>query len=55
MINAKNVTIYGFQSEEEKAEGEFALPIELHNCKDILLQQHIVLELFLCRNHFLIV
>jgi len=35
MINAKNVTIYGFQSEEEKAEGEFALPIELHNCKDI--------------------
>ena len=35
MINAKNVTIYGFQSEEEKAEGEFALPIELHNCENI--------------------
>lgn len=35
MINAENVTIYGFQSEEEKAEGEFALPIELHNCKNI--------------------
>ena len=35
MINAQNVTIYGFQSEEEKAEGEFALPIELHRCKNI--------------------
>lgn len=35
MINAENVTIYGFQSEEEKAEGEFAQPIELHNCKNI--------------------
>lgn len=35
MINAENVTIYGFQSEEEKAEGEFAQPIELHHCKNI--------------------
>ena len=35
MINAENVIIYGFQSEEEKAEGEFAQPIELHNCKNI--------------------
>ena len=35
MINAENIKIYGFQSEEEKAEGEFALPIELHNCKNI--------------------
>ncbi len=35
MINAQNITIYGFQSEEEKAEGEFAQPIELHNCKNI--------------------
>ncbi len=35
IINAENITIYGFQSEEEKAEGEFALPIELHNCKNI--------------------
>lgn len=35
MVSAKNVTIYGFQSEEEKAEGEFALPIELHNCENI--------------------
>ena len=35
MKKAKDVTIYGFQSEEEKAEGEFAQPIELHNCKDI--------------------
>lgn len=35
MINAENVTIYGFQSEEEKAEGEFAQPIELHNCRNI--------------------
>lgn len=34
--NASNVTIYGFQSEEEKAEGEFAQPIELQNCKDIV-------------------
>ena len=35
MRNVENVTIYGFQSEEEKAEGEFALPVELHNCKNI--------------------
>lgn len=35
MINASNITVYGFQSEEEKAEGEFALPIELHNCNNI--------------------
>lgn len=35
MIQAENITIYGFQSEEEKAEGEFAIPIELHNCKNI--------------------
>lgn len=35
MINTENVTIYGFQSEEEKAEGEFAQPIELHNCRNI--------------------
>lgn len=35
MINAENVTIYGFQSEEEKAESEFSQPIELHNCKNI--------------------
>lgn len=35
MIHAENVTIYGFQSEEEKAEGEFAQPIELHQCKNI--------------------
>ena len=36
MRNAENITIYGFQSEEEKAEGEFALPIELQNCKNIV-------------------
>lgn len=35
MIDAENIKIYGFQSEEEKAEGEFALPIELHHCKNI--------------------
>lgn len=35
MINAGNIKIYGFQSEEEKAEGEFAIPIELHNCNNI--------------------
>lgn len=35
MIRAQNVTIYGFQSEEEKAEGEFAQPIELIDCKNI--------------------
>ncbi|MCR5703101.1 MAG: hypothetical protein K6G85_00655 [Eubacterium sp.] len=35
MIQAKDVVIYGFQSEEERAEGEFALPIELISCKDI--------------------
>lgn len=35
MINSSNITIYGFQSEEEKAEGEFAQPIELHNCNNI--------------------
>lgn len=35
MINASNITVYGFQSEEEKYEGEFAQPIELHNCSDI--------------------
>ena len=41
------------QSEEiEKAEGEFALPIEYIIVRDITLQLHIVLELF-CRNYFL--
>lgn len=35
MNNVKNWTIYGIQTEEEVAEGEFARPIELHNCEDI--------------------
>ncbi len=35
MYKAENVTIYGFQSEEEKAEGEHAQPIELIECKNI--------------------
>ncbi|MCR5736436.1 MAG: SMP-30/gluconolactonase/LRE family protein [Eubacterium sp.] len=35
MRKANHVTIYGFQSEEEKAEGEYALPIELIECKNI--------------------
>lgn len=35
MVKAENVTVYGFQSEEEKAEGEYAQPIELVACRNI--------------------
>lgn len=33
--NVENASLYGIQFEEEKAEGEFALPIEMYNCNNV--------------------
>ena len=36
MDNVDGAKLYGIQFEEEKAEGEFALPIEMYNCQNIV-------------------
>ena len=36
MKNVENAKLYGMQFEEEKNEGEFVLPIEMHDCKNVV-------------------